>query len=157
LENFVRWFIRSSLIWLGVGVLLGLWLAFDAGRALAYRPAHMHANLLGFVSMMIFGVAYHVLPRFTGAPLRSRRLAYAHLLLANAGLLLMVAGWGTRLHAAAAGGAMLGLGALCSAAGAFLFIINIWQTLGAAGSPVLQRVPPHAAAAALQRTAARGG
>jgi hypothetical protein len=157
MEDFVRRFIRSSLLWLGVGVLLGVWLAFDPGRALAYRPAHMHANLLGFVSMMIFGVAYHVLPRFAGAPLRSRRMASVHLVLANAGLLLMVAGWGTRLSYAAVGGILLGVGALASSTGAFLFIINIWQTLGRAGISPLQRVPPHAAAAALQRSAASGG
>ncbi|HUF49370.1 MAG TPA: hypothetical protein VMN60_00965, partial [Longimicrobiales bacterium] len=72
MEPFVRRFIRSSLVWLGAGVLLGLWLSVDPA-AVIYRPAHMHANLLGFVSMMIFGVAYHVLPRFTGNALRSRR------------------------------------------------------------------------------------
>jgi heme/copper-type cytochrome/quinol oxidase subunit 1 len=157
MEAFVRRFIRSSLLWLGIGILLGLWLAFDPGRALAYRPAHMHANLLGFVSMMIFGVAYHVLPRFAGAPLRSRALANVHLVLANAGLFLMVAGWGLRVSYGAVGGALLGVGAVASALGSFLFIVNIWQTLSGAGVSGLQRVPPHAAAAALQRNAAHGG
>jgi cbb3-type cytochrome oxidase subunit 1 len=43
-----------------------------------YRTAHLHMNLLGFVAMMIFGVAYHVIPRFTGHSLHSRRLAAVH-------------------------------------------------------------------------------
>ena len=34
------------------------------GRSIA--PSHMHMVLLGFVTMMIYGVAYHVIPRFTG-------------------------------------------------------------------------------------------
>lgn len=140
MEPFVANFIRASLLWLGVGVLLGLWMVLAPGHALVYRPAHMHANLLGFVSMMIFGVAYHVIPRFAGRPLRSRRAAAAHLVIANAGLALMVAGWITRVSAASVGTALLGAGALASAAGAFLFIGNIWQTLGS-GTVALRHDP----------------
>lgn len=68
MEPFVRKFIRASLVWFGVGILLGLSMSFWPMESLAYRPAHAHAHLLGFVSMMIFGVAYHVIPRFSGAP-----------------------------------------------------------------------------------------
>lgn len=131
MEGFVRQFIRSSLVWLGVGVVLGLWLALDAG-ALVYRPAHMHANLLGFVSMMIFGVAYHVLPRFSGSPLRSRSAATVHLVVANAGLALMVGGWLARPTWYGPAQVALGAGGVLSTAGAFLFIGNIWLTLGPA-------------------------
>jgi heme/copper-type cytochrome/quinol oxidase subunit 1 len=131
MEDFVRRFIRSSLVWLGVGVVLGLWMAIDPGAALAYRPAHMHANLLGFVSMMIFGVAYHVLPRFAGRPLRSRRLAAVHLVAANAGLALMTLGFIVRVSSYGAGAVMLGVGSIASASGAFLFIGNLWATLDA--------------------------
>jgi hypothetical protein len=84
MEPFVRNFVRSSLLWLGGGVLLGMWMAVSP-QAIIYRPAHVHANLLGFVSMMIFGVAYHVIPRFAGSPLRSRRVAMAHLWVSNIG------------------------------------------------------------------------
>jgi cbb3-type cytochrome oxidase subunit 1 len=97
LETFILRFIRSSLFWLAVGVLLGVALALWP-QLLLYRAAHMHANLLGFVSMMIFGVAYHVLPRFVGRPLYSRRLAEVHLWIANAGLALLVGGWMLRPH-----------------------------------------------------------
>ena len=89
MDVYVRNFIRASLFWLGAGVLLGVWMALTS-RAIIYRPAHVHANLLGFVSMMIFGVAYHVIPRFTGNPLRSRSFATAHFWFANVGLALLV-------------------------------------------------------------------
>ena len=128
MEPFVRRFVRSSLVWLGVGVVIGVWMTIDT-RALLYRPAHMHANLLGFVSMMIFGVAYHVLPRFSGRPLRSRGAACAHLWLANVGLALMVGGWIARPAVPAPAGLALIAGGVASAAGAFLFIGNIWLTL----------------------------
>src|SRR5690606_13831782 len=90
--------------------------------------------LLGFVSMMIFGVAYHVIPRFSGAPLRSPRLALAHFWIANIGLALLVGGWLSRPHIADVGAAALASGAILSALGAFLFIGNIWRTLDAASA-----------------------
>ena len=129
MDPFVRAFIRSSLIWLGTGVLLGVAMAFWPAQALAWKPAHMHANLLGFVSMMIFGVAYHVIPRFTGRPLHSRRLAAAHVWVANAGLLGMAGGFVARVYWFGAGTLALRAGAALSAAGAFFFIFNLWRTM----------------------------
>ena len=131
----VRRFIRASLVWLGVGVLIGVAMAFVPARALAYRPAHMHANLLGFVSMMIFGVAYHVIPRFTGHPLHAPRLVAVHLWVANAGLVAMAGGFIVRVHAFGIGTGMVEAGGTASAVGAYLFIYNLWRTLGD-GSPV---------------------
>jgi cbb3-type cytochrome oxidase subunit 1 len=131
MDTFVRRFIRSSLLWLGVGVALGLAMALDA-RLVGFRQAHMHANLLGFVSMMIFGVAYHVFPRFTGRPLFSRRMAEVHLWLANSGLAGMVSGFILRLYRWQPGMVLLSAGAALSAAGALCFILNIWRTLDAA-------------------------
>lgn len=137
MESFVRGFIRSSLIWLGVGALLGLWMIFDPART-TFRPAHLHANLLGFVSMMIFGVAYHIIPRFTGSPLASRTNALVHVYAANLGLALMIAGFMLRLSNAELGGALLGAGAIVSTIGIALFITNIWRTLGKAGRVRIQ-------------------
>lgn len=130
MEPFVRRFIRSSLVWLGTGVTIGVAMAAAPMQAMAFRPAHVHANLLGFVSMMIFGVAYHVVPRFTGHPLHSRRLAAAHLIVANSGLATMVGGWLIRGAGAAAGTQAIIAGAVLSAAGAGMFILNVWRTLG---------------------------
>lgn len=131
MQPFVRRFLRASLVWFGVGVVIGVSMAF-APPTLAYRPAHVHANLLGFVSMMIFGVAYHVIPRFTGNPLHRPALATAHMWIANLGLSLIVAGWIGRVWAAGPGTIAVRLGAALSAAGAALFIYNIWRTLGPA-------------------------
>jgi cytochrome c oxidase cbb3-type subunit 1 len=129
MDPFVRRFIRSSLAWLAFGVLLGCAMAIWPYRMLPYRPAHVHANLLGFVSMMIFGVAYHVIPRFTGRGLHSPRLAAAQLLVSNAGLFLMVCGFMTRVTWATAGSIMLGVGGVTSAVGALIFVFNLWRTL----------------------------
>ena len=122
MDWFVKAFLKSSLAWLGAGVTLGLAMAMHPPWAV-YRTAHLHMNLLGFVGMMIFGVALHVLPRFTGRALYSERLADAQFALANLGLLAMVLGWlgGARL-AAAAGGTLLWVGFA-------LFALNVAATV----------------------------
>ncbi len=150
MEPFVRRFVRSSLAWFVVGGLLGIFLALAPMQAPLVRPAHVHANLLGFVSMMIFGVAYHVLPRFTGVPLHSRRLPGVHLWLANVGLAALVVGWAARIASATAGQILVGGGAALSAVGGLLFVYNLWRTLDAAGAaarglvagPQPRRAPP---------------
>lgn len=135
MDPYVRRFVRASVLWLGIGVVIGLGMAFWPMQALAYRPAHVHANLLGFVSMMIFGVAYHVIPRFSGSPLHSPRLAGLHLWIANIGVAFLVLGWIGRVWWRGAGEGALHLGAVASAVGAACFIFNIWRTLDAAAKP----------------------
>lgn len=128
MDPFVRRFIKASLGWLGFGVLLGIVMAF-APHTIAYRPAHVHANLLGFVSMMIFGVAYHIMPRFAGTQLHSAQLASLHFAVGNAGLVMMVGGWIGSAHALRGSAYVLRGGALLMAIGVFIFIYNIWRTL----------------------------
>jgi len=91
--------------------------------------------------MMIFGVAYHVIPRFSGHPLWRRGLAVWHWWLANAGLALMVAGFAARVQstlAPAIGGVLLGVGGTASAVGAYVFAYNVWRTID--GSVAVVRV-----------------
>jgi hypothetical protein len=131
MDWFVGAFIRASVAWLAIGVSLGVAMAIRPDW-LAYRPAHLHINVLGFVAMMIFGVGYHVLPRIAGHPLVLPRLAAVHWWLANVGLALFAGGFILRPHGAAAAPVLLASGAALSAAGAYAFAWNIWRTLGAA-------------------------
>jgi len=131
MDWFVRRFIKSALISLGLGICMGIWLGYSPA-AIIYRPAHVHLNLLGFVSMVIFGVAYHVIPRFTGNPLHSRRLAEVHWWASNAGLVLLTVGfiflpWRPSYRV------VVEVGAVLAGVGAFLFIYNLWRTLDGAG------------------------
>jgi Cytochrome C and Quinol oxidase polypeptide I len=143
MDEFVRQFIKSSLAWLAGGVTLGLLMALFP-KMIIYRPAHMHMNLLGFVTMMIFGVGYHLLPRLGGSPLRWKRLPIVHLWLGNAGLALMVTGFIVRPWSESPGRVILGIGALCSVAAALCFVVNIWRTLdvGEARLASMQRAKP---------------
>ena len=137
MDWFAKRFIKASLIWLCVAVLIGLGMAIHPAWTI-YRAAHMHAALLGFVTMMIFGVAYHVLPRFSGSPLYSRSLAGWHWWTANLGLGAMIVGFIARVSTAApgvVGATMLAVGGSLSAFGAFAFAWNIWRTMD--GRPIV--------------------
>lgn len=121
-------FIKMSLIYLALGATLGgLFLVYP--RLLGLKFAHVHFNLLGFLSMMVFGVAYHILPRFQGKPLYSDRLADVHFWLANIGLLGLVL-----FDAAKAYGSTLphtiplALSGTAMVVSVYLFVANMWLT-----------------------------
>ncbi|MHB1223129.1 MAG: hypothetical protein ACYC2G_03645 [Gemmatimonadaceae bacterium] len=128
MEWFVKAFVKASLAWLALAVTLGVGMAVHP-IWIVYRPAHMHMALLGFVTMMIYGVAYHVIPRFTGFALHSRRAAGAHWWISNAGLTLMVVGFVLRPHGAALSTPTLGVGGTLSALGAYTFAYVLWRTM----------------------------
>jgi cbb3-type cytochrome oxidase subunit 1 len=140
MEWFVRSFIKASLVWLGLAVTLGVAMAAHPAWVV-YRTAHLHMALLGFVTMMIFGVAYHVIPRFTGNALHSRRLATVHWWIANAGLAVLVSGFVARVSTPASAIPVLATGGVLAAAGAYLFIYNLWRTLGGRPAPRSAAVP----------------
>jgi cbb3-type cytochrome oxidase subunit 1 len=124
----VRAFLKASLSWLAAGVTLGVAMAAHPLWTV-YRLVHVHMLLLGFVTMMIYGVAYHVIPRFAGFPIHNRRAAVAHWWIANAGLAMMATGFAIRVHAATAGTIVLASGGTLSAIGAYTFVYVIWRTI----------------------------
>lgn len=128
MEWFVRAFLKASLAWLALGVTLGVGMAAHPGWTV-FLPAHMHMLLLGFVTMMIFAVAYHVIPRFTGHPLHGRRAASVHWWISNVGLALMVCGFVTRVFRPGEGTIVLSIGGTLSATGAYIFAYVIWRTV----------------------------
>lgn len=134
MERFVMGFLRAAIVWLVVGTSLGAAIAMMPAW-LVYRPVHLHLLLLGFVVMFIAGVAYHVVPRFTAAPLHSNRLAMAHLWVANVGLVLLACGFIARVQHPALAPALLASGGILSASGAYLLAWNLWRTLDGAVVP----------------------
>ncbi len=89
MDRFVRNFIIASIIYLGVASVLGVCMLGDESL-LALKFVHSHMMLLGWVSMMIYGVGYHVLPRFSGRPLRYPKIGELQFWAANIGLLGML-------------------------------------------------------------------
>jgi len=92
LEATSRWAIASSAIYLAIA---GAALVFGGGIAgdAPWRPPAIHAFGLGFAAFIIFGLGEHLIPRFTGAPIRGGWMAWTQLALAHAGTLSLVAGF----------------------------------------------------------------
>lgn len=127
MEWFVKSFVRASLLWFALGVILGLAMALHPPWVI-YRPAHAHMNVVGFITMMIFGVGYQLLPRLFGHPLFSARLAVAHWWLANGGLAGMVVGFVLAPRLGTRFGLLTALGGVLFTAGALTFVYNLWRT-----------------------------
>jgi len=77
-------FAWASLVYLTIGSTMGFVMVLSS---LPITPSHAHVLLIGFVSMMIFGVGYHLLPVFAGTDLYSLRLAEIQFWLQNIGLI----------------------------------------------------------------------
>jgi cbb3-type cytochrome oxidase subunit 1 len=139
MDWFAKAFVKASVAWLAIGVTFGVAMAAHPVWGV-YRTAHMHMTLLGFVTMMIYGVGYHVLPRFTGHPLWSQRLPGWHWWMSNIGLSLMVIGFIIRIDLIAgvtAATVTLTTGGILSTLGAYAFVLNIWQTIDGPRQPLI--------------------
>ncbi|MEE9614090.1 MAG: hypothetical protein V3W31_03925 [Thermodesulfobacteriota bacterium] len=132
MSNLTVWFIRCAMVYLVLAVLLGIHMG-QAGPQYPYRPIHTHLNLLGWMSMMIFGVSYHILPRFSGQPLWSESLSLWHLWLANIGLVGMSLGW---VVASAGGGSFVLIAfSIIEAVSVVFFVTNMFKTIKATPPP----------------------
>ena len=56
-----NWFLRLSVVYLIAGVGFGIFMAASHDHSMA--PVHAHINLLGWVSMAIFGLFYRAFPQ----------------------------------------------------------------------------------------------
>lgn len=91
MDNTPRLFIKAGLIYAVIGALLGITMAINPSLSHSLRFIHIHLNLLGFMTMMVSGVAYHVLPRFSARTLPWPAGIKYQFVLQNVGLLGMVA------------------------------------------------------------------
>lgn len=138
MEWYIKAFIRSSLLWFAGGVILGVAMEIEPAWIL-YRPAHAHMNVVGFLTMLVFGVGYQLLPRMFGHPLRHPTLAVAHLFLANLGLGGIVLGFFVRPHSSGPGLWLGAVGGILFAAGAVIWVWNLWRTFDAADARARER------------------
>jgi cytochrome c oxidase cbb3-type subunit 1 len=129
MDKFVRRFIIMSIVYLGVAAVVGI-VMLGSEKAMALKFVHSHLNMLGWVSMMIYGVGYHILPRFMGRQLHSTKLGEAQFWLANIGLVVMLLFYTINIYSPSSA-----LVAVTVAAGVlelvsiFLFFYNMLKTM----------------------------
>lgn len=93
MERYAKNFVRASLVYFFLAALLGMGMIVYPSWVDDYLQIHVHFMLIGWMSMMIFGVGYHIIPRFQGHAIIPRRWANFHLLIANVGLMAMGVAW----------------------------------------------------------------
>jgi cbb3-type cytochrome oxidase subunit 1 len=129
MDKYAKAFVKSSLIYLGIGAIMGVWMVLSSDIRFTLSRVHVHILLLGFMAMMIYGVGYHILPRFMGRPVYSHRLGNIQVWLANITLIGLSVSW---MIEASQGGVwhlwaiLFGIG---QGVAIFLFIINLWMSM----------------------------
>jgi len=129
MDKYAKAFVKSSLIYLGLGTILGVLMVSWSDTRFIITRVHTHLNLLGFMAMMIYGVGYHILPRFMGRPVYSHRLGSIQVWLANITLVGLSLSWimesiqGGVWHVLAI---LFGIG---QGVAIFLFIFNLWKSM----------------------------
>ena len=89
MDRFVRNFIIASIIYLGLSSILGIVMLHHPGF-LSLKFVHSHLNMLGWVSMMIYGVGYHILPKFAGKMIRYPKMGELQFWTSNISLIGML-------------------------------------------------------------------
>jgi heme/copper-type cytochrome/quinol oxidase subunit 1 len=121
------WFIRTGLLYLGVGFTLGALILFQKGVPYAgvvwqLLPMHIEFVLVGWTMQLAMGVGFWILPRFIrGAARGDERLVWLAYLVLNAGVLTV--GIGAWLDAP---GVILLLGRSAELLAALLFALHAW-------------------------------
>jgi hypothetical protein len=134
MDRYTKAFVVAALVYFFLAAVLGAWMgsAVPAGWVLF---AHVHFNLLGFMSMMIYGVGYFILPRFNGRTLHWPSWVPLHFYAANAGLIGMVA---TASERPSTGFALFAGLSVVSAA---MFVVNLGATMLIAPAVEEEEIP----------------
>lgn len=111
-------FLKIAVVYLFIGVCTGFYMGITGNFVLA--PVHAHLLLLGWATLALAGVIYHLYPAAAGT-----RLAKIHFWLHNLGLPVFMVGLGSFLvgHAGAMPATIAGASA--ALVGLAFFMVNV--------------------------------
>ncbi|SES10817.1 cytochrome-c oxidase [Psychrobacillus sp. OK032] len=119
-------FIKISVVYFVIGVLLGLYMSMAHDYALT--GVHVHVNLLGWASFALAGFIYHLFPSTS-----SNMYAKLHFWSANIGLpLMMIALTVLILNGAEVATVFIAIGGVLVVFSVIMFAINVLANVRAA-------------------------
>jgi cbb3-type cytochrome oxidase subunit 1 len=128
-----RWFLKSSMLFLVISLLVGVLLAsrapFNLAASIAaFNPVFIHLFMVGWVTQLIFGVAYWMFPKYSKEkPRGSDTLGWLVFWLLNAGLVTRLVGEPAQAISPQPVWAwILALSGLLQWAAGIIFVINTW-------------------------------
>ncbi len=137
-----RWCVRAALAYLVAGMGIGSWMLIrQAQESPLGRPwpvLHAHILLVGFLLLLIMGVAFWMFPRVQGRR-PGRDIGWIAFGLMNAGLLLRILAEPLSTDGDAVWRTVLGVSAVLPTLGAIMFGVAIWPRVRAAMSPAEAR------------------
>ena len=123
MRNIDRIFILTGAFFAVAGMCTGLWMV--AVNSFVYSKIHAHINLLGWVSLAIYGVVYRIYPA-----MKDCSLALTHLICSVAGVIFMNLGWWMFLQNILVGTKILVVifrgGSALGILGVVLFLVIFW-------------------------------
>lgn len=123
---YMRYMLKASLIWLSVGVVVGIimFLQKKMNIPVYLIPVHSHIILVGFLMQFIFGVAFWIFPRLPGGIFTSPRKGWTVFFLLNAGTLIRAVSEPFTFWISFSG-------AILQSAGILLGVFEIWKRVRA--------------------------
>ncbi|HUF35406.1 MAG TPA: hypothetical protein VMN37_05615 [Gemmatimonadales bacterium] len=133
MPTLTRWFIRAGLVYLLASFLLGVFMQWPPAAGMPWLraawPTYLHLLVVGWLTQLIFGVAYWLFPRYSAAaPRGSERLGWASILLLNLGLVLRIIGEPWAVLGGETAPLLLG-SALAQLLAGWAFVANTWPRL----------------------------
>jgi hypothetical protein len=129
-----RWFIKIALIYFVAALLVGVLLMLRLVVALppivgALAPVYVHLLMVGWVTQLIFGVAFWLFPKFSQErPRGYEPLGWATFGLLNVGLLLRAVGEPVQAFWPGPGwGWLLAASAVLQWLAGMAFVLNTWR------------------------------
>jgi hypothetical protein len=117
-------FLKAAVIYFTIGVLMGITMGIIHDFRLT--SVHAHVNLLGWVSMAIFGLIYHFYPQAA-----TTKLAKIHFWFHNIGLPVMMVGIATQIITGSNAALPVAIiGSIVLVVGVILFTINLFKHIG---------------------------
>jgi len=120
MSNLGNRFLRIAVVYFIAGVLLGIVMA--AHQEFTLRPVHAHINLLGWVSLALFGLFYRSQPAAAES-----RLARVHFWLYNLALPVQMTMLVLFLRGNASVEPVLAVASIAMAVAVLCFAINLWK------------------------------